>query len=213
MLTAALAAGQAQAATLSDVTDNLAKDQVILIGTADESVDAAVSGDTIQLDSSSAVISSGWNAQVIINSGAASNAGNYIKASGGNAITLNSDGTGTLTIDLDSSVEDATANGLAIIGNAETKDAALSINLESVNVARGTLSLTDAASGSVALAADTITIGTAPAPEEDAPAGASARAAATPEAYVKLAASTKTWTAESPMNNIEVFHFVQIRGQ
>ena len=22
-----------------------------------------------------------------------------------------------------------------------------------------------------------------------------------------------TWTAESPMNNIEVFHFVQIRGQ
>ena len=23
----------------------------------------------------------------------------------------------------------------------------------------------------------------------------------------------KAWTAESPMNNIEVFHFVQIRGQ
>ena len=23
----------------------------------------------------------------------------------------------------------------------------------------------------------------------------------------------ETWTAESPMNNIEVFHFVQIRGQ
>ena len=22
-----------------------------------------------------------------------------------------------------------------------------------------------------------------------------------------------SWTAESPMNNIEVFHFVQIRGQ
>ena len=205
LLTAGLAAGQAQAGTLSDVTDNLAKDQVILIGTADESVDAAVSGDTIQLDSNSAAISSGWNAQVIINSGAASTTGNYIKASGGNAITLNSDGTGTLTINLDSSIDDATANGLAIIGNAETKDAALSINLESVNVARGTLSLTDAASGSVALAADTITIGTAPAPEKDAPAGASARATANPEAYVKLAASTKSATlGEAGVSEITV---------
>ena len=188
LLTAGLAAGQAQAATLSDVTDNLAKDQVILIGTADESVDADVSGDTIQLDSNSAAISSGWNAQVIINSGAVST-GNYIKASGGNAITLNSDGTGTLTIDLASSVEDATTNGLAIIGNAETKDAALSINLESVNVARGTLSLTDGVSGSVALAADTITIGKTPAAEDEGTAAA--RATTTPEAYVKLAASTK----------------------
>ncbi len=205
LLTAGLAAGQAQAAPLASATTELAKDQVILIGTADESVDADVSGDTIQLDSNSAAISSGWNAQVIINSGAASTTGNYIKASGGNAITLNSDGTGTLTINLDSSINDATANGLAIIGNAETKDAALSINLESVNVARGTLSLTDAASGSVALAADTITIGTAPAPEKDAPAGASARETATPEAYVKLAASTKSATlGEAGVSEITV---------
>ena len=205
LLTAGLAAGQAQAADLANVTDNLAKDQVILVGKADESVGATVSGDTIKLDSNSAAISSGWNAQVIINSGAASTTGNYIKASGGNAITLNSDGTGTLTINLDSSIDDATANGLAIIGNAETKDAALSINLESVKVDRGTLSLTDGVSGSVALAADTITIGTAPAPEEDAPAGASARTAANPEAYVKLAASTKGATlGEAGVSEITV---------
>ena len=185
LLTAGLAAGQAQAADLADVTDNLAKDQVILVGKADESVGATVSGDAIKLDSSSAAITGKWNAQVTINSGSTTN--NYIKASGGNAINLNSDGTGTLTINLDSSIDDATANGLAIIGNAETKDAALSINLESVNVARGTLSLTDAVSGSVALAADTITIGQAANTEGD---DAATRAAAEREAYITVKADT-----------------------
>ena len=202
LLTAGIAAGQAQAAALTNATDELAKNQVILIGTADESVGAAVSGDSLQIDSNSTEINSKWNAQVIINSGSTTD--NYIKGSGSNAITLSTDGTGSLTIDLAESVEDATANGLAIIGNATTDGKNVSISLNSVNVARGTLSLTDGASGNVGLAADTITIGTAPA-EEGTPAGASARVAATPEAYLKLAASAKGATlGEAGVSEITV---------
>ena len=148
MLTAGLAAGQAQADTLSGAAA-LSGTDTITIGTGGY--------DNIQIKSD-AVITSDWNAPVIINSGSTSD--NYIQASGGN-VTLS--GTGTLTISTTNA-----AHGLTVSGGTTDGSGTATINIGSINLTKGTLALSANSSGSVTVAAERITIGSA---ESEATAG------------------------------------------
>ena len=116
MLTAALAAGQAQA---TDITD----DALGLLTSAGE---VTVDGDDTAL-TISGTASTGttvdWKANVTVTSGAVATPTNYIQASGGN-VTIS--GTGSLTINVGEN--DATTQGLAIKGGTGSAAYTTSVN-------------------------------------------------------------------------------------
>ena len=149
LLTAGLAVGQAQAATLNDTTaasSKLATDNAAI--TIDGSGSATDTYDKIQISGGSTIPA--WNADVTITSGATSD--NWIKASGGN---VNLSGNGSLTI----STSDAD-HGLAISGGTSSSDPyTTTVDIGSIRITKGTLAIADGQSGSVTVAADTITIG------------------------------------------------------
>ena len=152
LLTAGLAAGQAQAASLTtlDQLPTTAEDEVIITG-SDASDGTNDQYQYLQLQTSG---TGTFNGTLTINGGATSN-GNYIAASGG-ALTLS--GTGTFNVDITTQNADYKNTGINIVG--DSGDATLNIN--AVNVLRGTLNLkdvNDGKSGSVTIQADTITVG------------------------------------------------------
>ena len=180
LLTAGLAAGQAQAAPAdalkdSNVVAQLGKaDTTIVIGNGDTDHFNAVTisgtaGTPLEVD---------WKANLKITSGATT--ANYIKAQNDN-VTLT--GTGSLTIDVGEL--DATTNGLAVSGGATANSGTVTVDIGAVNVTKGTLAITAGSSGAATVAADTITIGSA---ESKAAAG-------TNEGIVTLAASKNTYNA------------------
>ena len=153
LLTAGLAAGQAQAATSLTTLDQLpttAEDEVVITG-SDTSDGTNGQYQYLQLQTSG---TGTLNGTVTINGGATSN-GNYIAASGG-ALTLS--GAGTFNVDITTKDADYKNTGINIVG--DSSDATLNIN--AVNVIRGSLNLKDVnenKSGSVTIQADTITVG------------------------------------------------------
>ena len=157
MLTAALAAGQAQAAAAlnNDELSSLAEAKDILVGTNDG--DAIADFTLVQISgTAAAAVDESWNANVTVNSGAAADStGNFIKADAGKSVSLT--GSGSLTIDIVDA--QATSNGLILIGNGATNDANLELELSKINVTRGTLTLSGSTSGTVTAAAGEITIG------------------------------------------------------
>ena len=182
LLTAGLAAAQAQAANLTnDSGSALEATEAITIGSGGDYDSIKISGG----------FSNKWNADVTITSGAASSTGNYILGSGGTgdlAIT----GTGSLTI----AVTEATAsgNGLAIIGDGSGS----SLSIKDVTVQRGEIKILDSgsnSSGTALLAADTIMIGRA----------AGEEATTTREAYLTVKAdTTKGATLGAAGSNITI---------
>ncbi len=156
LLTAGLAVGQAQAATaLTDtkITTNSAlatADQEILIGqnAADDKTanynKITISG--IQTNNTTGT----WNANVTLNSGEAGTA-NYIKGTNG-SVTLTGDG--SLTIDI---ANDNAEHGLAISGGSN----GATVSIGSINVATGTLAISDSTGGNAKVVAGEITIGVA----------------------------------------------------
>ena len=155
ILTAGLAAGQAQAATaFTDANiDSLASgDASITIGKDDTYNAITISGGS--------AIDKAWNAAVTINSGATT--ANYIQASGNN-VTLA--GTGSLTINVG---DQAATNGLAVTGGATANSGTVSVSLAQIDVIKGTLDIKAGSSGTATVAADSITIGSA---ESEATAG------------------------------------------
>ena len=151
LLTAGLAAGagQAQADDLTDSTiansQIAVEDSKITIGTASDTYGKIqISGTTSDLPT--------WNADVTITSGATSD--NWIKASGGN---VNLIGNGSLNIN----TTDA-SHGLAISGGTSSStEYTTTVDIDSIDITKGNLSISDAASGSVTVAADIITVGSA----------------------------------------------------
>ena len=155
LLTAGLAAGQAQAANLNsvDLLPTQSGDKVTITGDADAT--APEEYQYIQIKGTDT--KDDFNGTLTITGGVADGNKNVIMASGGE-ITIK--GTGTLNIDLASSVTDAdlTKNALIIRGNGSN----VNIDIGQVNVDRGTLQMSDtngSNSGTVTLAADHITIG------------------------------------------------------
>ena len=140
LLTAGLAASQAQAATDMNA---LASGGVIT---------ATDSGTYINISGSG---SGQWNADVTIVNGAPSgtaNSGNFVIASGG-ALTL--EGTGSLTINVTSG--DVASGGMLVQGGGS---GSVTISLSKIDVTRGTLDIKDGnASGGATVSADVITIG------------------------------------------------------
>ena len=207
LLTAGLAVGQAQAATL-DAGSGVAlpaEGQTANINGSDtdtdynaetgignfEDIKVAASGDLT------------WDGQVNITSGGTD--ANYIY---GKDAALNVSGAGSLTIAIDAD-GDATTDGLTIAGSGSDISVALEGN---VDLKRGTLALSDtasSASGSVHLSAATITIGTAQTTEENAPATAAAPAR---EAFLTLSAeqSGKSGTLGGTDSVINVEHNGQL---
>ncbi len=160
LLTAGLAAGQAQAATTALADPTLLPD----------------SGETITIDGVGAAnddtkysalqISSGsgsWDGEVVITSGGmqlTTGANNYI--TGNNPTTITGDG--TLTINISDDTKYAT-EGLKIAGNSPTAGSGtVSIDIGAINVLAGSLVVADEGnaggySGSVSVKADTIQVG------------------------------------------------------
>ena len=159
LLTAGLAAGQAQAGNLNsvDLLPTQSGDEVTITG--DAGATAPEEYQYIQIKGTAT--KDDFNGALTITGGVADGNKNVIMASGGE-ITIK--GTGTLNIDLASSVTDAdlTKNALIIRGNGDSADSNVNIDIGQVNVARGTLQMSDtnsSKSGTVTLAADHITIG------------------------------------------------------
>ena len=156
LLTAGLAAGQAQAAgPLTSIDNGLSG--TIVIGKTIGDVEATNSA--INLKSKDVGQINGknkWNANVTVNSGALST-GNYIQVSGGAAVNIT--GTGALTINLDSTAGAANAGGVSFIGNGTSADADLTFDINKIDVVNGTMNVKATTSGSVTVAADNITIG------------------------------------------------------
>ena len=156
LLTAGLAAGQAQAADpLTSIDNGLSG--TIVIGKTIGDVEATNSA--INLKSKDVGQINGknkWNANVTVNSGALST-GNYIQVSGGAAVNIT--GTGALTINLDSTAGAANAGGVSFIGNGTSADADLTFDINKIDVVNGTMNVKATTSGSVTVAADNITIG------------------------------------------------------
>ena len=137
MLTAALAAGQAQAAAITDSSN------ADLSGTTAVTIDGSSTPLTISGATGGTTIN--WsNPNVTITSGATS--ANYIKGSGG-AVTIT--GTGSLTIN----TSDA-SNGLGVTGHTN----GVNIGLQSIDIQKGTLSI-DASGSGASVTANTINIG------------------------------------------------------
>ena len=141
LLTAGLAAGQAQAA--SNITDD-AND--VLQGTTEVIVDGTNTKITISGASQAATID--WSAPVKITGGAATT-DNYIKGQSG---AVNITGEGSLTIDI---ADGTVANGLSI----EAGSSGATVSIDSIAVNTGTLKVTDAASKEAKVEATSITIG------------------------------------------------------
>ena len=160
MLTAALAAGQAQAANLDNTTaasSNLATDNAAI--TIDGSGSATDTYNKIQISGGSTIPA--WNANVKITAGAASSAGNAILGSGSANVAIT--GTGSLTIAVTETTP--SGNGLLIVGDGKSA----SLTLDKVDVQRGELKVADSganSSGSGSLVAGTITIGKTATSEE-----------------------------------------------
>ena len=147
LLTAGLAAGQAQAA--NNITDD---DNSVLQGTTEVIVDGTETKITISGSAAGTTID--WSAPVKITGGAATT-DNYIKGESG---AVNITGDGSLTIEV---ADDFANKGLAI--NAAAQGATVSIGKIAVN--KGTLAITDAASKTATVSAQSITIGEDPASE------------------------------------------------
>ena len=190
MLTAALAAGQAQA---TDITD----DALGLLTSAGE---VTVDGDDTAL-TISGTASTGttvdWKANVTVTSGAVATPTNYIQASGGN-VTIS--GTGSLTINVGEN--DATTQGLAIKGGTGSAAYTTSVNLGKIDVVKGTLSIADGASGSTTVAAGSITIGAAQTTGDDA--GVDTQATDATQAYVNITSEAEDVTFGAADSTITV---------
>ena len=146
LLTAGLAAGQAQADNLNAINQlpATADDEVVIAGTNSDY-------ELIQLQTSG---KGTLNGTITINSGSTNN-GNYIAASGGE---LTITGTGTLNVDINAAGADYKATGINIVGDGGNA----TVDITAVNVTQGSLNLNDKNSnnsGSVILKADTITVG------------------------------------------------------
>ena len=140
MLTAALAAGQAQAVTTIDDTNH---DQY-LSGTAEVKIDGSATKITISGTASTGTIIDWSNPNVSIVSGSTTD--NYIKGSGG-AVTIT--GSGSLTINTEQA-----AQGLGVTGH----DNGVNISLGLIDIKKGTLSI-DASGSNASVTANTINIG------------------------------------------------------
>ena len=138
LLTAGLAAGQAQAA---DITDN---DNSVLQGTTEVIVDGTQTKITISGNAGGTTIN--WSAPVKITGG--STTVNYIKGQNG-AVTINNN-SGTLTINTTDS-----GDGLGIVGHTN----GVTIELQQIDVTKGTLSIEASGSGA-SVSANTINVGT-----------------------------------------------------
>ena len=173
LLTAGLAAGQAQAEEI-----NASNANSILSGTTPIEVDGSA---TNKINIQGTVGSSteiNWNAPVKITSGAASYQSNNIQSYNG-SVTIS--GTGSLTIDVGSN---ANTNGLAIYGGTGSSPAETKVTLGKIDVTKGTLDIADNKSGSVTVGAGSITIG-----------AANSAAAATDNAILTLSATNNTYKA------------------
>ena len=157
MLTAGLAAGQAQAAQGVLYDPNLLPDsgETFTFDGVGSTADDKYTHLQIQSGSGS------WHGEVIITSGDATfgSAPNYI--TGNNPTSIS--GTGTLTIDIANDANYAT-EGLVIAGNSTTAGSGtVSIDIGTIAVNNGTLNIEDEGaagqSGSVTVAANTITVG------------------------------------------------------
>ena len=153
ILTAGLAAGQAQAANITD--SDLSQ---LESGTAI----TVASGSYININGSGNTSTTDWTSDVTIIGGTPSSgaSGNYIQGTSG---TVSLSGPGSLTIDIAESTAVA-SGGLLVEGGAS---GSVSLDLGTIKVNRGTLNINDGnASGGATVSADTITIGSASA--EDA---------------------------------------------
>ena len=146
LLTAGLAAGQAQAAGSLSLPNQLPGQDVEYI--VDGSGSAENTFDKVNINTSG---SGSFNGTLTIENGSVEN--NFFAGSGG---ALNISGQGTLNIAVEG--DDVTNSGMKIVGNTGNVD----VDINAVNVTRGTLKLSDtnsSNSGTAALKADVITIG------------------------------------------------------
>ena len=178
ILTAGLAAGQAQATDITDANagTNLASGEVVTVNGGDTKL-------TISGTATTGTIFT-WGADVTVTSGAT--ASNYIK---GNAGPVNITGDGSLTIDVGEN--DASANGLSIIGDSS----GTTIQLGTIDVSKGTLAISDSGAD-VSVDAQSINIGTA---------AAEATAANTGKLTVSGLTDGKTATLGGTNSNITVY--------
>ena len=190
MLTAALAAGQAQATAITDAD----LDQLTSAG--EVTVDGNETALTISGTASTGTTVD-WKANVTVTSGAVATPTNYIQASGGN-VTIS--GTGSLTINVGEN--DATTQGLAIKGGTGSAASTTSVNLGKIDVVKGTLSIADGASGSTTVAAGSITIGAAQTTGDDA--GVDTQATDATQAYVNITTSAEAVTFGATGSTITV---------
>ena len=196
MLTAALAAGQAQA---NDITDS-ALDQLTSAG------EVTVDGDETALTISGAATTGttvDWKANVTVTSGAVATPTNYIQASGGN-VTIS--GTGSLTINVGEN--EASTQGLAIKGGTGSDAYTTSVTLGKIDVVKGTLSIADGASGSTTVAAGTINIGAVPSAGEDE--GVATQATDATQAYVNITTTAKEVKFGAEGSDINVYEGGQL---
>ena len=151
LLTAALAAGQAQAGTLSDATKLPASGDITITGTATDN--GPDKYQYIQIASGS---TESFNGTLTIQSGTANGAGNYIKGNG-DAAPTNISGSGTININI-TEANNASTHGLAIFGQKQ----AVTVDVGKVNINQGLLKVTfgtsDKANSTVI--ADEINVGT-----------------------------------------------------
>ena len=156
LLTAGLAAGQAQAATTALADPTLLPDSgetITIDGVGAANDDTKYQGLQIASGSGS------WDGEVVITSGGmdlTSGANNYI--TGNNPTTITGDG--TLTINISDDTKYAT-EGLKIAGNSQTAGSGtVSIDIGAINVLAGSLVVADEGNaGSVSVKADTIQVG------------------------------------------------------
>ena len=152
LLTAGLAAGQAQADILSGTTALSGEEAITITG-----VSGSTTGyDYLQIKGSGS--GAEWNADVTISGGqpVSGASGNYIQASGG-ALAL--EGTGSLKINITDPETEVASGGLLIQGGAS---GGVTVNIAEVDVTRGTLKLNDGnQSGGAKLIAGDITVGSA----------------------------------------------------
>ena len=173
LLTAGLAAGQAQAA----ITDD---DNAVLQGSTEVTVDGTQTKITISGTATTGTTID-WSAPVKITGGAATT-DNYIKGQSG---AVNITGEGSLTIEVADSFD---TKGLAISGSTS----GATVNLDGdINVKAGTLAIADGTE-SVTVSAGNITVGTAPASNPNTPATA---AAPTYNGILTLSSTTASKTA------------------
>ncbi len=179
LLTAALAAGQAQAADLDDSNTAVTSGDVTIIIGPSGSDPGVTYLDKINISGGGSL--SSWNADVIVKSGATT--ANKIEASGG-AIDIT--GTGSLTIDAG-----AADSGVSILTSGNNS---ASFSIGSIEIKQGTLDASAAAqSQTLTVSANTITIGADPASDEGAEA--SVRAGDPHTGILKLTATASGGTA------------------